>query len=118
MSDSKPDFAEFAKLLGERQTMLRDALSIGEQAGATVELDQSRVGRVSRMDAMQAQAMAKATAQRMRHELGRIDGALSRLAQGDYGFCLSCDNAIPPRRLLADPAALRCVQCAERAQTR
>ena len=44
----------------------------------TVKLDQTRVGRLSRMDAMQQQAMAKATNARTELELVRIRSALQR----------------------------------------
>jgi DnaK suppressor protein len=78
-----------------------------------VELDQTRVGRLSRMDAMQLQAMAKAGQARARLELGRIDAALRRLEEGTCGECLDCGEAIAERRLDANPTADRCVGCAE-----
>ena len=51
----------------------------GDESAAIVELDQSKVGRLSRMDAMQAQAMAKASAERREQMLRRIDAALVRV---------------------------------------
>lgn len=80
-----------------------------------VELDQSKVGRLSRMDAMQAQAMAKATAQRRDAALRRIAAALRRLDDGEFGTCLECDEPINPRRLEFDPTVLLCVDCASQA---
>lgn len=85
-----------------------------DSAGArqTVELDQSRVGRLSRMDALQGQAMAGASAARRKREQHRIRAALERLDADDYGYCLECDTPIPEGRLKIDPAAERCVNCA------
>ena len=55
-------------LLALKQSLLR-AQETGDQAEQTVELDQARVGRLSRMDAMQAQAMSKETGRRRRQKL-------------------------------------------------
>ena len=44
-------------------------------------------------------------------ELGAIDEALERLAQGKYGICKVCGGAIPAPRLLALPQSVRCADC-------
>ena len=77
-----------------------------------VELDQQSVGRLSRMDSMQVQAMAKAADARRAQEIRRIDAALLRLEEGDYGWCVECGEAIEAKRLQIDPAAPRCSGCA------
>ncbi|TVQ92885.1 MAG: molecular chaperone DnaK [Chromatiaceae bacterium] len=81
-------------------------------AGRTVELDQTRVGRLSRMDALQQQAMAQHT--RARYELRRqqVAAALARIAAGRYGRCCECEDDLPAKRLAADPAAVFCADCA------
>jgi len=96
------------------QRTLQDVHSSGEQAAKTVELDQTRVGRLSRMDAMQAQAISIATNSRRKTEMYRISLALQRIADGEYGYCLSCDEDIAPQRLGIDPAATLCIDCAEK----
>jgi DnaK suppressor protein len=87
-----------------------------EEDRAPVELDESSVGRLSRMDAMQVHAMAEATHERRQAEIHRIDAALARMDAGDYGYCLSCDEKIPAKRLELDPAVPTCVACAARAE--
>lgn len=77
-----------------------------------VELDQQSVGRLSRMDSLQVQAMAKAADARRAQEIRRIDAALQRLEEGDYGWCVECGEAIEVKRLEIDPAAPRCSGCA------
>ena len=77
-----------------------------------MELDQTRLGRLSRVDAMQAQQMARASSRRRQAERGRIAAALKRIDDGDYGYCLSCGEMIPAPRLHIDPAAPQCVGCA------
>lgn len=76
-----------------------------------VELDQSTVGRVSRMDAIQAQQMARESARRRESHLVRIGGALLRIETGEFGFCHVCREEIDHRRLESDPTVTRCVEC-------
>ena len=77
-----------------------------------VVLDQSSVGRLSRMDALQAQAMAGATRRRRDLERQRLRAALARVDRGEYGLCVECDGPIAPGRLAVDPAATHCIGCA------
>lgn len=79
---------------------------------ATVELDQSTVGRLSRIDALQGQAMAQEVARRRETEIRRIDAALKRIGDGEYGYCVTCGEEIGVQRLVLDPAAPTCIQCA------
>jgi len=79
-----------------------------------VELDQASVGRLSRMDAMQAQQMARDSEERRRQRLLRIEGALRRMESGDYGYCFVCGEEIDVRRLHADPSHTRCIKCVDR----
>lgn len=101
-----------ARLLSLRSE-LKATADTGDQAAATVELDQTKVGRLSRMDAMQAQAMSQASNQRRELQLNKIEAALERIEQGSYGRCFDCDESIAIRRLEFDPAATLCLACAE-----
>jgi len=78
-----------------------------------VELDQTTQGRLSRMDAMQGQAMALATQERRRQRRLRIQAALKRLDAGDYGYCVVCDEEIGEKRLETDLTVPTCVDCAK-----
>jgi DnaK suppressor protein len=78
-----------------------------------VALDQQSVGRLSRMDAMQVQAMAIASEERRQARLRRIEAALRRISEGEYGFCAGCDEPIPVKRLEIDPTVTRCIRCAQ-----
>lgn len=79
---------------------------------APVSLDQQSVGRLSRVDAMQGQAMAQASERRRQQRVAQIKAALARMDEGEYGFCLGCGEPISDGRLKADPTAARCVACA------
>ena len=98
-------------------TRRADIVNLSEAAAPSrrpVELDQQSIGRVSRQDALQQQAMAKAQDARRATELRRIDAALARLAAEDFGWCEACGDAIPDARLEIDPTAAMCVPCTER----
>jgi DnaK suppressor protein len=82
-----------------------------------VELDQSRVGRLSRMDAMQGQAMSLEVNRRRQVELNRIEVALQRLARDEYGDCIRCGEVVESKRLEFDPSILLCIDCANAAQS-
>lgn len=110
------DHDHYRRRLLTLRAEVRAAADGGEAWSATVELDQSRVGRLSRVDAMQAQAMSQASGRRRRGLLMRIDAALERLADGEYGLCRGCGEPIDPRRLDIDPAVVECVRCAENAR--
>ena len=85
-------------------------LSSGSRA--PVKLDQQSVGRLSRMDAMQQQAMAQAQERRRKAEGTRIRAALERLDEGEWGYCLTCGEDIAEKRLRHDPSVATCVKCA------
>jgi len=95
---------------------LRDDLELQDERGhdsqRTVTLDQQAVGRLSRMDAMQQQQMAKAVQSRRDTMKSRIIAALARLEDGEYGYCLSCGDDIAAKRLDFDPALPTCLSCA------
>lgn len=100
------------KRLAERRTEIEELSRLSEEARATVMLDQQAVGRLSRMDSMQQQAMAEAQERQRQLDLLRIEMAERRLKDGDYGYCVDCDTEIPDGRLKIDPMAERCVNCA------
>lgn len=97
--------------LEARLTALDAEDAAGKDGQKTVELDQQAVGRLSRMDALQSQAMAQATARRRQVERSRIHAALKRIDVGEYGFCTDCGDAVEEARLAADPTIPLCADC-------
>ena len=81
-------------------------------ARKAVALDQQSVGRLSRMDAMQQQAMAQATQRRRQAEATQIKAALIRIEKDEFGYCENCGIEIDPRRLDVKPTVTTCVSCA------
>jgi DnaK suppressor protein len=90
MTQPTPDLEYFRSTL---LTLQRDLLAVsatGHEAAQRVELDQTTIGRVSRLDALQQQAMAKAAQQRRHIQLQRIESTFQRLKNGKFGLCMKC----------------------------
>jgi len=103
-----------------RDTICRQLQSLKLQledstgGAATVELDQSRVGRLSRMDALQSQAMHAESLNRAQRQVTALQHALNRLDSDDFGKCAQCDEDIAEARLQHNPAVVLCIGCAEK----
>lgn len=106
------DLAHFRRnLLARRADLLAEDVMSAE-GRAPVTLDQDSVGRLSRIDAMQIQAMALAQARRRKAERGAIDEALRRIEEGEFGYCLKCGDDIALARLEHSPSVATCIECA------
>lgn len=106
------EIATFNKRLQDELSDLETGDALGLESQKTVTLDQQAVGRLSRMDAMQQQAMAQATARRRGARRERIKHALQRISEDEFGYCTECGEDIPAARLTLDPATPTCVSCA------
>jgi DnaK suppressor protein len=104
--------ADARRRLVDRRAELERLTAASRDELRPVELDQALQGRLSRMDALQVQAMSIETGRRRTVELGRIAAALARIEAGEFGECLSCGEEIAPRRLELDPTAAVCIDCA------
>lgn len=114
MSTGDLDLDHFKIILNEKRDEINKLIETGNNAAKPVELDQTRVGRLSRMDAMQAQAMSLEAKRRRELELSAIKSALKRIEDESYGECLQCFEMIAVARLEHNPSATLCIQCAER----
>ena len=107
------EMASVVRRLHALRAELLEQSDASRDARDTVMLDQTSVGRLSRMDALQGQAMAKAEEERRQLALRRITSALERIDRGEYGECIACGDWIATRRLEQDPLVLKCIDCAE-----
>lgn len=95
--------------------MRADLEALGEDSKLSrraVELDQTSVGRLSRVDALQGQQMALAAQRRREQHLHRITAALGRIDDGRFGECIECGEPIADKRLRFDPSISTCIRCA------
>ena len=106
------DIEKFRAMLDARKAELIASVENASDSAAPVELDHQVQGRLSRMDAMQGQAMAQATIERRCIEIAQIDAAFARMDEGEFGYCVSCGDDIAPKRLELNPSIARCVDCA------
>lgn len=107
------DLARFReKLLDRREELLaEDQMSAGDRAPVTLEQDS--VGRLSRIDAMQVQAMALAQGRRRQSERAAIEAAILRIDYDEFGYCIKCGEDIALARLEHNPAFTTCIDCAK-----
>lgn len=98
----------------ERQLRrLERSIRVSGEAAATVELDQTSVGRLSRMDSLQNQSLTKNLQEREQVKLAQIMEAFQRLEEGTFGLCIGCGGEIPFERLFVMPEAGVCGACGE-----
>ncbi len=108
--------ADFEQCLRQNRDELLFIADTAGEAADTVELDQSRVGRLSRMDALQAQAMSVEGQRRRGIVLRQIAEALLRIEEDEFGYCLECGEAVAVERLQIDPSTPLCIGCANKAE--
>lgn len=106
------DPATLRGILLQRLTELDEQDRITSTDRDPVTLDQESVGRLSRIDAMQMQAMAIAQDRRRKAERNAIAAAMHRIDHGEFGYCGECGDAIAEARLRNNPTAVKCLECA------
>ncbi len=114
---SRMDDQQISRTLAQLRQSLLDDLERGAMGSETVALEQNKVGRLSRMDALQQQAMHKASQSLIRKRLVQIEKAMNALDAGEYGYCEACGDQISDARLQVRPESLMCVPCQEKAET-
>lgn len=117
-SDNKPtpegiDLTFFRNRINLELIKINQAIVESRQASATVELDQSSVGRLSRMDALQQQAIALGIMERLHLYKRKLDAALARIDTGSFGSCCACGDDLEIQRLHADSCVIFCLACIE-----
>lgn len=102
--------SEMRERLEARAAELRD--TIGRIDGTTAPISPNNaIGRLTRLDAMQATSMRRAVARDHDVELQNVGRALKAIAAGEYGVCRRCKEDIATARLRAKPEAFLCVAC-------
>jgi RNA polymerase-binding protein DksA len=100
-----------------REALLRQVAAALEESGQTQFAEV--LGRASgdSSDEALAVTLGDLSAARLDHEirqLRELDAAMRRLEGEDFGLCQDCGAPIPVARLVANPAAVRCIACQER----
>jgi DnaK suppressor protein len=101
--------ADLVSLRGELKAMLDNP----SESSRPVEPD-SAIGRITRLDAMQMQQMARANLRTSQRRLQQVEAALQRVQSDSYGECAECGDDIGHPRLKARPEAPFCLSCQSR----
>lgn len=108
---TEQDLAHFKEKLEAEQERIRLSLAVADPSEDSITPDNA-IGRLTRMEALQAQSMSAATRARQQKRLRLVGQALERIADGSYGQCVRCGEAIPHGRLEVMPEARVCIDCA------
>jgi len=108
---------ELTRLLVELRGTLEQGVVSSAEASKPVDLDQA-IGRLTRMDALQQQHMAKENRRTQALRLKLVAAALARVERGEYGICQECEEPIGYRRLAARPESRLCMPCQQSRETR
>jgi RNA polymerase-binding transcription factor len=109
---SGEQLAELREELDRQSAKLQKSMKVTDEALKPVELDQSAVGRLSRIDSLQNQGLTKNLREREVVKLALLREALERMEAGTYGLCTACGGTIPFERLFVFPEAPQCASCA------
>jgi DnaK suppressor protein len=106
--------AQLGELRSELERQLKKlqrSMRTTDRALKPVQLDQSSVGRLSRIDTLQTQGLTAGLQAREQAKLAQINEALARLDAGTYGSCVVCGSPITFERLQVFPEAPNCAAC-------
>jgi DnaK suppressor protein len=115
--DPRSDAAsQVRNVLRSRQQSLRGEVDAtrSRNAGAPGRVSREATDRSADADAQVESDLDDAEVARDQAELNAIADALNQLDAGRYGLCKDCEEAIDPRRLAAEPFAVRCTTCQSR----
>ncbi|MFT4635748.1 MAG: DnaK suppressor protein [Arenicella sp.] len=104
----------FSRKLNALKLAVLETERLANAAAQPVKVDQNSVGRLSRVDAIQSQAMAIANVKRQAKLLIDIERAFGEIESGEYGLCIECDDFIASARLEANLVTQTCIVCATR----
>lgn len=106
----------FHQLLQDAKAAV-EALLNQDAFGKPVEASGATIGRLTRMDAIQVQAMSSMSRHQLDIRRRQIDAALEAMVRGSYGLCRECKDMISIQRLEALPEAPFCLRCQESFET-
>jgi len=106
------DRAELKARMETEISTLHETIAALEQNAAPVEPDVA-IGRLSRLDTMQSQAISNASLANSKRRLLKLEAALTHVNEEQFGHCQECGTPIPIARLLAMPESALCVGCAD-----
>lgn len=102
---------EMREVIQEKIEETKKEITQLEELTKPIEPDNA-YGRLSRMDAINNKTINDAALRKQKSQLQKLERALDRIEEGNYGTCLKCGDDIPVGRLKFMPWTTKCVQCA------
>ncbi|HVS02199.1 MAG TPA: TraR/DksA C4-type zinc finger protein [Thermoanaerobaculia bacterium] len=110
---TREQLAHFRQRLATAKAGAEALLSQTAADARPVDVSGSTIGRLTRMDAIQMQAMAQMNRRQLDIRLRQVEAALAALEAGTYGSCRYCRGPIALPRLEALPESPFCIDCQE-----
>jgi DnaK suppressor protein len=111
MTDKEKDSVK-EKILSEIEAVKNSIIAL-EDTVKPVSPDNA-IGRLTRMEAINAKSIREASLRSLKVKLTKLNRALSRIDDPDFGVCIQCEEPIPVKRILLMPESALCVSCADR----
>lgn len=73
---------------------------------------ENAIGRISRMDAINNKSINDASLRQAEEKLKKLNQALHKIGDADFGICIKCKQPIPVGRIMLMPHSNKCVNCA------
>lgn len=109
---NKKDLTKFKTILLERKKELVKSAEVTRETGMVFDPD-DLPDEVDLASSEADQSMNLLLRDRERVLVKKIDKALAKIEQGDYGVCESCGEDIGVKRLEARPVTDLCIKCKE-----
>ncbi|MBF0200739.1 MAG: TraR/DksA C4-type zinc finger protein [Desulfamplus sp.] len=102
---------KFEKTLNENMKVIKKNIASYKQLTRPIPPDNA-IGRITRMEAINSKSINEAALERAKHTLSKLEKALLKIHNPDFGLCRDCEEPIPFARLMIMPETDICVQCA------
>jgi DnaK suppressor protein len=99
-------------IIDKIQSVKKDIISFQELTRPIAP--DNAIGRISRMEAINSKSINEEALRKTENTLAKLQQALKKIDDEDFGICIECDEAIPFARLMILPETPLCVGCAEK----
>ena len=113
MTMEKKKLESFKKRLEQRQQELRQTMTRTQQDGRSADEEATQDIADKAANSYNKEFLFHQS-NNERQLLQMVEGALTRIREGNFGECISCGKEINARRLEAVPWTRHCIECQEK----
>jgi DnaK suppressor protein len=103
---------KYQKKLQELRENVKNDITNLTESSKPIKPENS-LGRLTRMDAIGQKSINEHALQNAKVRLQKIEAALKRIEDDEYGYCVECGDEISSKRLNAVPESPQCMECME-----